>query len=139
MIARQAMNPAGFPSGVYPLTAPEQSEALHCVLKKVAIPKSSTSEIFELQEFLPGSQNRKKRPPGLDSNKATLRLTAVKFNLSGFAEAETNRRETASYDKAGQVKFTFSFQFLSAFWRYLAQVACHLHDTLTIRLEPIRS
>jgi chromosome segregation ATPase len=43
------------------LTAPEQSEALQCVLKTVTVhPQKLDLEIFELQEFLPGSQNRKK-------------------------------------------------------------------------------
>lgn len=51
------------------LTAPEQSEALQCVLKTVTVhPQKLDLEIFELLEFLPGSQNRKKWLPGLDSN-----------------------------------------------------------------------
>src|SRR5215469_2600053 len=42
------------------LAAPEQSEALQCVLKGVTVyPQKLDLEIFELQEFLPGSQNRK--------------------------------------------------------------------------------
>ena len=57
---------------------------------------------------------------GLES--AILRLTAVKFNLSRFAGAETKRRDTASYDETGQVNFAFSFYFLFAFWPVLAQV-----------------
>jgi len=54
---------------------------------------------------------------------ATRRLTALKFKLSGFAGAETNRREPASYDETGQVNFTFSVQFLFGFCRDLAHVA----------------
>jgi len=51
------------------LTAPEQSEALQCVLKSVIVhPQKLDLEIFELEEFLPGSQNRKEWLPGLDSN-----------------------------------------------------------------------
>ncbi len=51
------------------LTAPERSEALQCVLKTVTVhPQKLDLEIFELQEFLPGSQNRKEWLPGLDSN-----------------------------------------------------------------------
>ena len=51
------------------LTAPEQSEALQCVLKTVTVyPQKLDLEIFELLEFLPGSQNRKEWLPGLDSN-----------------------------------------------------------------------
>jgi hypothetical protein len=51
------------------LTAPEQSEALQCVVKSVTVhPQKLDLEIFELLEFLPGSQNRKEWLPGLDSN-----------------------------------------------------------------------
>jgi site-specific DNA recombinase len=51
------------------LTAPEQSEALQCVLKSVTVhPQKLDLEIFELEEFLPGSQIRKEWLPGLDSN-----------------------------------------------------------------------
>ncbi len=53
----------------------------------------------------------------------TLRITAVKFNLSRLAGAEINRRETASYDETRQVNFAFSFHYLFAFWHVLAQVA----------------
>jgi site-specific DNA recombinase len=48
------------------LTAPEQSEALQCVPKTVTVhPQKLDLEIFELQEFLPGSQNRKEWLPEL--------------------------------------------------------------------------
>ena len=58
-----------FRSAFAALTAPEQSEALQCVLKGVTVyPQKLDLEIFELQEFLPGSQNRKEWLPGLDSN-----------------------------------------------------------------------
>ena len=51
------------------LTPPEQSEALQCVLKEVTVhPQKLQLEIFELEEFHPGSQNRKEWLPGLDSN-----------------------------------------------------------------------
>jgi site-specific DNA recombinase len=51
------------------LTASEQTEALQCVLKSVTVhPQKLDLEIFELEEFLPGSQNRKDWLPGLDSN-----------------------------------------------------------------------
>jgi len=50
-------------------TPPGQTEALQCVLKSVAVhPHKLDLEIFELEEFLPGSQNRKEWLPGLDSN-----------------------------------------------------------------------
>jgi site-specific DNA recombinase len=58
-----------FRSAFTTLTAPEQSEALQCVLKSVTVhPQKLDLEIFELDEFLPGSQNRKEWLPGLDSN-----------------------------------------------------------------------
>jgi|BogFormECP03_OM2_1039629.scaffolds.fasta_scaffold04007_2 hypothetical protein len=51
------------------LTNTEQSEALQCVLMTVTVhPQKLDLEIFELQEFLPGSQNRKEWLRGLDSN-----------------------------------------------------------------------
>ena len=44
-------------------------EALQCVVKSVTVhPQKLDLEIFELQEFLPGSQNRKAWLPGPDSN-----------------------------------------------------------------------
>jgi chromosome segregation ATPase len=50
------------------LTALEQSEALQCVLKTVTVyPKKLDPEIFELQEFLPGSQNREEWLPFVDT------------------------------------------------------------------------
>jgi hypothetical protein len=58
-----------FRSAFATLTDPEESEALQCVLKSVTVyPLQLDLEIFELQEFLPGSQNRKEWLPGLDSN-----------------------------------------------------------------------
>jgi site-specific DNA recombinase len=58
-----------FRSAFTALTASEQSEALQCVVKSVTVhPQKLDLEIFELQEFLPGSQNRKDWLPGLDSN-----------------------------------------------------------------------
>ena len=51
------------------LTSAEQSEALQCVLKGVAVhPGKLSLEIFELDEFCPSSQKRKEWLPGLDSN-----------------------------------------------------------------------
>ena len=51
------------------LTPPEQSEALQCVLKGVTVhPQKLALEVFELEEFRPGSQNCKEWLPGLDSN-----------------------------------------------------------------------
>ena len=51
------------------LTPTEQSEALQCVLKSVVVhPQKLALEVFELDEFLPGLQNRKVWLPGLDSN-----------------------------------------------------------------------
>jgi chromosome segregation ATPase len=48
------------------LTATEQSEALQCVLRSVTVhPQKLDLEIFELQEFLCGSQNRKEWLPEL--------------------------------------------------------------------------
>lgn len=51
------------------LNPAEQSEALQCVLKNVIVhPRKLGLEVFELEEFLPGSQNRKGWLPGQDSN-----------------------------------------------------------------------
>jgi len=51
------------------LTPTEQSEALQCVLKGVTVhPHKLALEVFELEEFHPGSLNRKAWLPGLDSN-----------------------------------------------------------------------
>jgi hypothetical protein len=51
------------------LTPAEQSEALRCVLKGVTVhPGKLSLEVFELDEFCPGSQKRKEWLPGLDSN-----------------------------------------------------------------------
>ena len=58
-----------FRSAFGTLTPPEQTDALQCVLKSVTVhPHKLDLEIFELEEFLPGSQNRKEWLPGLDSN-----------------------------------------------------------------------
>jgi hypothetical protein len=58
-----------FRSAFPALTPPEQTEALQCVLKSVTVhPHKLDLEIFELEEFLPGSQNRKEWLSGLDSN-----------------------------------------------------------------------
>ena len=58
-----------FPKAFTALTPPEQSEALQCVLKQVVIdPHKISLEIFELEEFGLGSQNRKEWLPGQDSN-----------------------------------------------------------------------
>jgi site-specific DNA recombinase len=58
-----------FQSAFAPLTPTEQTEALQCVVKSVTVhPQKLDLEIFELEEFLPGSQNRKEWLPGLDSN-----------------------------------------------------------------------
>jgi hypothetical protein len=58
-----------FRSAFAALTVPEQSEALQCVLKSVTVhPQKLDLEIFELQKFLPGSQDRKEWLRGLDSN-----------------------------------------------------------------------
>jgi len=52
-----------FRSAFAALTAPEKFEALLCVIKSVTVhPQKLDLEIFELQEFLPGSQNRKLMP-----------------------------------------------------------------------------
>jgi hypothetical protein len=52
-----------FRSAFAALTAPEKFEALQCVIKSVTVhPQKLDLEIFELQEFLPGSQNRKLTP-----------------------------------------------------------------------------
>ena len=51
------------------LTPPEQSDALQCVLTQVVVhPQKISLEIFELEGFEIGSQNRKRWLPGLDSN-----------------------------------------------------------------------
>jgi hypothetical protein len=51
------------------LNTTEQSEALQCVLKRVIVhPQKLALEVFELEEFLPGSQNRNVWLRGLDSN-----------------------------------------------------------------------
>ncbi len=47
------------------LTPQEQSEALQSVLKAVTVyPNKLDLEIFELEEFCPGSQKREDRLPG---------------------------------------------------------------------------
>lgn len=51
------------------LNPTEQFEALQLVLKNVVVhPQKLALEVFELEEFLPGLQNRKDWLPGLDSN-----------------------------------------------------------------------
>jgi septal ring factor EnvC (AmiA/AmiB activator) len=56
------------------LTPAEQSEALQCVLKNVVVhPQKLALEVFELDEFLPGSQNRKDWLLGASFELATLR------------------------------------------------------------------
>jgi site-specific DNA recombinase len=51
------------------LTLQEQSEALQCLLKRVTVhPKKLDIEVFELEEFHPGSQKRTDWLPGMDSN-----------------------------------------------------------------------
>ena len=46
-----------------------KDDALECVLKGVAVhPHKPALEVFELEEFHPGSLNRKDWLPGLDSN-----------------------------------------------------------------------
>jgi chromosome segregation ATPase len=51
------------------LTPEEKGEALQCVLKTVTVHSTKLDlEIFELEEFRPGSQNREEWLPGLDSN-----------------------------------------------------------------------
>ncbi len=56
-----------FRSAFAALTAPEKSEALQCVVKSVTVhpQKLDLGRVFELQEFLPGSQNRKEWLPEL--------------------------------------------------------------------------
>ncbi len=69
------------------LTASEQSEALQCVLKTVTVhPQKLDLEIFELQEFLPGSQNRKEWLRGLDSNQDNQlqRLACYQLHYPGI-------------------------------------------------------
>ena len=51
------------------LTPPEQAEALQCILKSVTVhPQKLDLEVFELEEFHPGSRNRMGWLPGQDSN-----------------------------------------------------------------------
>ena len=51
------------------LTGPDQAEALRCVLKGVSVNRQKLElEVFELEEFRPGSQNRQVWLPGEDSN-----------------------------------------------------------------------
>ena len=67
-----------------PLTAPEQSEALQCVLKSVTVhPQKFDLEIFELQEFLPGSQNRKEWL-ALEDDFRTLGISQIVTELPQF-------------------------------------------------------
>jgi chromosome segregation ATPase len=70
-------------------TAPEQSEALQCVLKNVTVhPQKLNLEIFELQEFLSGSQNRKEWLRGLDSNQDNQlqRLACYQLHYPGIGK-----------------------------------------------------
>lgn len=60
---------------------------------------------------------------------ASLWLTALKPNSSQFAGAERNRRESASSDKPGKVRFAFSFQRLFSTSRASSPFAGHCHDT----------
>ena len=58
-----------FRSAFAALTASEQSEALQCALKGVTVYLQKLDlEIFELPEFLPGSQNRKEWLPNRDAS-----------------------------------------------------------------------
>ena len=55
------------------LTPQEQSEALQCVLKRVTVhPEKLDMEIFELEEFHPGSQHRSDWLPSLDAFRTFL-------------------------------------------------------------------
>jgi hypothetical protein len=56
--------------------------------------KSATSASSRHIGHRPNAQQR-------EETFQSVRLTAVKFNLSRFAGAEINRRETASYDETG--------------------------------------
>lgn len=74
----------GFGSAFTALTAPEQSEALQCVLKSVTVhPQKLDLEIFELQEFLPGSQNRKEWL-ALEDDFRTLGFSQIVSELPQF-------------------------------------------------------
>ena len=73
-----------FRSAFAALTAPEQSEALQCVLKGVTVyPQKLDLEIFELQEFLPGSQNRKEWL-ALEDDFRTLGISQIVSELPQF-------------------------------------------------------
>ncbi len=51
------------------LTPTEQTEALQCILKQIAVaPDKLTLEVFELSDFAQGSQKRSEWCPGQDSN-----------------------------------------------------------------------
>ena len=55
------------------LTPQELSEALQCVLKRVTVhPEKLDMEIFELEEFRPGSQNRSDWLPILDNTRTLV-------------------------------------------------------------------
>jgi chromosome segregation ATPase len=78
-----------FRSSFAALTAPEKSEALQCVIKSVTVhPQKLDLEIFELQEFLPGSQNRKEWLRGLDSNQDNQlqRLACYQLHYPGIGK-----------------------------------------------------
>jgi chromosome segregation ATPase len=80
-----------FRSAFTALTVPEKSEALQCVLKSVTVhPEKLDLEIFELQEFLPGSQNCKEWLRGLDSNQDNQlqRLACYQLHYPGIVERQ---------------------------------------------------
>ena len=60
------------------LTPQEQAEMLQCLLKQVVLHEDKVClDIFELPELVPGSKNRTKWLPGLDSNHAGARTIRV--------------------------------------------------------------
>jgi chromosome segregation ATPase len=79
------------------LNPAEQSEALQCVLKGVTVhPHKLALEIFELEEFHPGSQKRKDWLRGLDSNQDSQIQSLESYQLddpgadaSSVADART--------------------------------------------------
>jgi chromosome segregation ATPase len=94
-----------FRSAFAALMAAEQSEALQCVVKSVTVhPQKLDLEIFELQEFLPGSQHRKEWLRGLDSNQDNQlqRLACYQLHYPGMGKKSVADLASICYSHKSQ-------------------------------------
>ena len=101
-----------FKSAFSTLTAPEQAEALQCVLKGVNVHRQKLElEVFELAEFQPGSQNRQDWLGDLDSNQDSLLQRQVCYRLhhprSEPDEAAGRRPVTRRMRRVSRVRLAF--------------------------------